>query len=1118
MPSERRVKPYSAECREAYMANRVVNSKYTMLSFIPKNIYEQFGRPLNMYFLLIAGLQLIKAIAPVNPLSTIVPLVFAFALTAIKEGFDDRERHREDSKFNNRKYEVFVNGSLKQIASEDIHVGDVVKVNKGNEIPCDLFLLQSSDEDGLAYIRTDNLDGEIDLKPRNCVENLTIPSITDFNGILVYGEPDNNLYSFNSRLEHDKDYTVSGAQLLLQSCFLQNTEWVYGLAVYTGSDTKCGQNKQDPPLKWAGVDRLVSHFASYVFIFQLSVALFMGIIGNVYRETKSRDAWYLSFKAAEAYEYLVIPMRFFLLTSVMIPISFKVIIDVSKYYISLVIGWDISMYDADIDAPAGSPAKANSTSLAEDLGQIECILTDKTGTLTDNIMEFKACSLSGEICGGGIAPGKSFDPSVSPFDGLGFAERTDAPYRLFAKTLALCHTVNIEDGNLAAASPDEEALVKAASRMRVRFIARTKHTITIDNDGVTEVYKILHVFEFDSDRKMMSMLLQNNETGETMLLSKGADDKLIAKMDETQLTAPMEKHLCMFASAGLRTLVLGHRTVSQSEYNAWREIIESALKHTGDTRDVEVAKAYTILESKLTLVGATAIEDKLQDGVPETIVKLREAGISFWMLTGDKFETAKQISRSCGLWTANESLLTISYETDVQMDNDLRRLLDICERNHSSLAETLNEQYGTFHNSSLSNKDDELQAASSAVGESKLEIAASEGPTDGHVLIVEGKTIKHLLEKHITLFKELCMKMNSVICCRVTPSQKAGLTRMAKTDIEFVEDAGCFTNPLRRGKTDRKVLSVGDGGNDVAMIQEATVGVGIVGKEGRQASRAADYSIARFRFLQPLLLVHGQYSYQRSCYIVQYCFYKSMLLAIIQIIFNFFALFSGVSYWNSLLLTTWNSVFAVPVPFYVLDKILPKDKLLANPDLYKESLKGKSLTMNTFGWFVGRGAIQGIMCLLFTFIVFNDSVSNNAQPMDFQSCFTVTYTILVMVQVWTVILESNSMTVVNLVGIFSMPPFYLAFIAAYAAIPVLSYYGVATRLFSDPAVWLAVILLTAALFVPSYSYAVYQENFRPTPFQVIRRRAHPVDPILSGPSEDFANLETSTTSPLARHE
>eukprot|EP00906_Rhabdomonas_costata_P025469 RCo036409 len=385
-----------------YCTNEVTNSKYTLLNFLPKNFYEQFKRPLNRYFLLIGLLQLIPAIAPVNPVTTLGPLLLAFLITAIKEGVDDLQRHRQDSLFNRRQVTAFVGPSHAPtvVPSQDLRVGDLVQLTDGEEVPCDLLLLASSDSEGVAYIQTANIDGEIDLKPRSSLAEVARVTHSSrdvlrpgFHLSLTCEPPNREIYSFNSTVVvDDQTLSVSSQQLLLQSCILKNTEWVHGMVVYTGNETKVGMNKASPPLKWAQVDQRISQLAIFIFCFQVTLALTLGFVGYGLEVTEGPLQWYLAYGSTRVNLYwLIFPARFFLLTSVMIPVSFKVIVDISKYFVSLAIHWDLALYDE----VSGLPAVAANTAIAEDLGQIEHILTDKTGTLTQNEMRFQGCAVGG---------------------------------------------------------------------------------------------------------------------------------------------------------------------------------------------------------------------------------------------------------------------------------------------------------------------------------------------------------------------------------------------------------------------------------------------------------------------------------------------------------------------------------------------------------------------------------------------------------------------------------------------------------------------------------------------------------------------------------------------------
>ena len=289
------------------------------------------------------------------------------------------------------------------------------------------------------------------------------------------------------------------------------------------------------------------------------------------------------------------------------------------------------------------------------------------------------------------------------------------------------------------------------------------------------------------------------------LLSEAEDQELVddtLAQDEPAVIERCFQHINDFACEGLRTLLYGYRFLDGDEYRAWKKVYQEATTSLFD-RQRRIEEAGEAIEQQLELGGATAIEDKLQNGVPDTIDRLRRANIRMWMLTGDKRETAINIGHSCRLIKDYSSVTVLDYEAG---DVEQRIATMIIELNRGGVAHS--------------------------------------------VIVIDGQTLSVIeADKalHI-LFLDLAILADSVICCRASPSQKAGLV-----------------HAIRRRVKRSVTLAIGDGANDIAMIQEAHVGIGITGKEGLQAARVSDYSIAQFRFLAKLLLVHGRWNYIRTC-------------------------------------------------------------------------------------------------------------------------------------------------------------------------------------------------------------------------------------------------------------
>ncbi len=283
-------------------------------------------------------------------------------------------------------------------------------------------------------------------------------------------------------------------------------------------------------------------------------------------------------------------------------------------------------------------------------------------------------------------------------------------------------------------------------------------------------------------------------------------------------------------------------------------------------------------------------------------------------------------------------------------------------------------------------------------------------------------------------------------------------------------------------------LSIGDGGNDVAMIQEAHVGVGIVGNEGRQAALAADFAFGRFKFLQTLMLVHGHTAFQRTAYIVQYSFYKSMIIAWAQLLYNCYTNFSGVTFWNSFSLTTYNGVYTVPLTFfYVMDMHLMPATLLRFPQLYILSQKARYMNRVTFFAFVARGILQGTLAFFCGIAIFKgDRLMREGNVMDTQSTFMPVYVASVLLQVITVLMESHSITWLHWASFLVTILTLFGTFFVYSQLTALEFYNTFEFLLQNPAFYLGVLALVTTMFLPHAAFASMKFWFFPNLLQVQR--------------------------------
>ncbi|XP_068407489.1 probable phospholipid-transporting ATPase IM isoform X5 [Eschrichtius robustus] len=681
---ERIVKANDREYNEKYQYtdNRIHTSKYNILTFLPINLFEQFQRVANVYFLFLLILQLIPEISSLTWFTTIVPLVLVVTMTAVKDATDDYFRHKSDNQVNNRQSEVLIDSKLQNEKWMNVKVGDIIKLENNQFVAADLLLLSSSEPHGLCYIETAELDGETNLKVRHALSltselGADISRLAKFDGIVVCEAPNNKLDKFTGVLSwKGSKHSLNNEKIILRGCVLRNTSWCFGMVIFAGPDTKLMQNSGKTKFKRTSIDRLMNTLVLWIFGFLICLGIILAI-GNSIWENQVGDKFrtFLFWNEGEknsVFSGFLTFWSYIIILNTVVPISLYVSVEVIRLGHSYFINWDRKMYYSG----KATPAQARTTTLNEELGQIEYVFSDKTGTLTENIMTFKKCSINGRIYGEvHDVLGQKTDMTKKK-EAVGFsvnpqAERTfqffdhhlmesikmgDPKVHEFLRLLALCHTVMSEENSAGeliyqVQSPDEGALVTAAKNLGFIFKSRTPETITIEELGTLVTYQLLAFLDFNNFRKRMSVIVRNPE-GQIKLYSKGADTILFERLHPSNedLPALTSDHLSEFAGEGLRTLAIAYRDLDDKYFKEWHKMLEDANAAI-DERDERIAGLYEEIERDLMLLGATAVEDKLQEGVIETITSLSLANIKIWVLTGDKQETAINIGYACNMLT-----------------------------------------------------------------------------------------------------------------------------------------------------------------------------------------------------------------------------------------------------------------------------------------------------------------------------------------------------------------------------------------------------------------------------------------------------------------------------------
>ncbi|KIK68118.1 hypothetical protein GYMLUDRAFT_36948 [Collybiopsis luxurians FD-317 M1] len=938
---------------------------------------------------------------------------------------------------------------------EDVRVGDFVRITDGEPIPADILICSTSDPENVAFVETKNLDGETNLKSRNAVTGLTHlrdPEACASAGALrvMCEKPEANMYRLNAMVESGgeggKKFPVDLQTVLLRGTVLKNTDWVIGLVLFTGGDTKIIMNAGGTPSKRSRVERQMN---PQVLVNLLLIAI-MAVVCAIADSTLEKHyaplgaPWLFSddHPGDNPSANGGITWAFALLTfQDLVPISLYLSIEVVRTIQSIFIYLDKDIAYDRPGAPPGAPAQATlarTWNLSDDLGQIEYIFSDKTGTLTQNSMVFRQCSVGGKAYRGDpqdqveLQLNKTSDSieleknqlvtstrAVTSSDSSSSSPRTpqvkssitaprfhdsvlstdisqacsnSAPQtgleatharalNGFFTVLALCHTVltsiDSKSGEIEykAQSPDEAALVKAAADVGYVFLGREKGSngeIVLslripgggeDERGTVEKYELLHILEFTSARKRMSVIVRqldqaDSETGRIFLLTKGADNVIFERLrpgHDGSLKEETERHLGEFANEGLRTLTLAFKIINESDYMTWSHRYHEASVSINN-REEQLEEVSSEIEQDLRLLGATAIEDRLQDGVPETIRDLKRAGIKVWVATGDKLETAIAIGRSTNLIGPESNIIIVRGDSGRPVAQQLSNALDkfFPEYVGATDVEELKKQSKSPSNSRPTTPSRMPPLSRANTNVSSIVGGDNGDRPGGYVLVIDGAAlIPAFSTPEISLLLlRLGTLCEGVICCRVSPLQKALVVRLVKDNLKAM------------------TLAIGDGANDVSMIQAADVGVGISGEEGLQAVNSSDYAIAQFRFLKKLLLVHGHWSYARNGTMILNFFYKNVVPTGILWWFQIYCGWSATYVMDYTYVLFWNSLWTIApvVGIGLFDRVVDADILMDLPELYHYGREKYWFAWRDFFIYILDGIYQSV--IIFFFIMF----------------------------------------------------------------------------------------------------------------------------------------------------
>ncbi|KAK2952461.1 phospholipid-transporting P-type ATPase [Blattamonas nauphoetae] len=1261
----------------------------------------------------------------------------------VKDGIEDIRRHRSDHRVNRELIVVVRDGCFSEIPTEQLVVGDFVMLQNNSEVPADCLLLSSSNENGMSFINTMNLDGETNIKLKQShpdlvrrlglVEVGNLPErkelkervflaamkshnvqigqrVSHLRGTLRLSPPTRHLSSFAGSLDLDEGeeserIVLSLSNLLLKGSFIKTTRATLGLVVYTGKDTKVRLNTEKTANKFSTLQRAMNQIIILLTLFLFSLTIISVIFGLMYRKNSAKHP-YLFQGTMTAKDIVVLVISFMIYYSYTVPMSLFVIVEVGHAVQGLLMEKDKQMWhlirsenDEELEGDEKIVhATVRASSLTDELGVVEHVFTDKTGTLTANEMTLVGCGIGTQLYSvgngdwerrekGGDQPEHKFSEAVDLFvdmtdpntrDQQRMAkEKGSVEYNTlhFVNCLLLCHDVYPEterdehhqneesdqkrrkdrmddrpspspsplikerkearQAEFQSTSPDEVALLTALAALGIRLISRTGSCVVLSVRGREVKVDVLARLEFSSERGRMSVVVRL-DNDEVRVYTKGSDAAIVglcstgterqrAEMDETEqaevgegelemMRKQLEVHSGVLAGleelsgSGLRTMCVSTRSVGETEYKEWKTELDKAINSLSD-REERIEECFVQLERRMELIGCTGVLDRLEDECVPTLEMMKAAGLTVWMLTGDKVNTAVSIGQTCGLlsnegrlirltkteleergkaqlgeardrkgrpWRRSSddssiqsdgldlsqtrllhgksasvgSLLNTStstvdtYGTDgtgrVLKDGSARREGDVDESKLFSRQTELRRRESSFRDGwclgprrrrRMEREEREMSSDQAAllqivedmiveglmgvgdtwedisktrngystpkIGEKKKkqrrrdarrrwnriekgsmvieDSLLAENEREGEVgLVVDGFLMNCILQtvRLQTLFLRLASVANGVICSRISPIQKALVVRMVKEH------------------TGSKCLAVGDGANDVSMIEEADVGVGIVGREGMQASQSSDFAVGSIGDLRRLLFVHGWHNLSRLSTTIQYCFYKNMAFVVGMFVYNVFSQFTSQPPFGSSFPALYNMIYtSLPIVVTsIQDKVLTDRELESFPRLYSAGRRKNSLTRLGFTPWVVLAVFQGLMIFFVQKVFFaGDGLFVDSEPTTLSHWEFTMSTNLVLIVTITVV-WSNHLDTAFFVG--SWVASLIAFVLLSIATTTL---GMFTKtpmafleLFASPRFYLCVAMTVVVSVVPLIVVSAIRDLFSTSPITVTK--------------------------------
>ena len=1099
----REIRVQGSECESisVYPDNILKLSRYTWLSLLPKNLFEQFQRPSNVWFLIVSIFQLIPfELNPTDSWTTILPLSLLLLLTLLKDAYVDRKLRKQDETNNKTQYLCWDGNRFVSKKSENLLVGHIVVVNCNQVVPADMLLIECSNENKWVYADNSKLTGTSVISKVNVIEKhgrMVIQVDGDFvinnklHCIIKITEPSQDYSAFYGRLKLAGDpgsLELKVGNLLFKGSILKGCEKAVGICVYCGYESKIQLNSKKIYHKTSRMEMKINVWVVFVlivlvFIVSFCVLGFYVIGSHESSGTKPQDTMFLQ------------PIiTFVLLFNNIIPISLFMVIDIIRILQSYII------------SKSNHHISFHNERLNENLGQIDYILTDKTGTITENVLKVKCISVDNKIFHISederiqtepnkyeidYLQSKPSEDNLDNTDYLKFILLSDTCsdlFKEFVKCMALCNTLTKFKSDYLG-SNDEKALVNCASHFGYKLTSTSKSHYFLDIASQVHSYEVIALSQFNPKNKKSRVVLYEFSESYGILYYKGDPFRSMGPFNMSRdEKAEIQRKCNEMNEKGLRTMVLGYKKISLEDLNEIRSRIKKA-EHSLINVEGKIESVFKEIEDKIEYLGFTCIEDEVLPETIQCINSLKKSNIKLWLVSGDSYGNTNLTALSSKIVEADSEKINLegldqehtcfkslrsaifSYIYD---DNRAGRIsfsinggflvtesLDGDEDSIRGMSSLQNSIYPNTHSvfkkiSNLKLEDSELDRP---VQISKLDFSVFIDRTS-FLTALNHESCRKLL---VTLL--VCAK--SVVFSRLMPEDKGLVVRLLKENVKF--------KPV--------VLAVGEGEGDISMLQLADVGVSVNPQINSIIKNFSDMSITSFADLEQLVLVHGHWNYSRLSRAILLFLYKNFLLTSMLFTYTLVCSFTGTSLFDATLLVGYN-IFFTTLPVLVMgifDEDLPEEAISQHREVYWQGIRGSLFCNKALVMYWGLGTLQwGILsALLFACVPGMISTAGMELNLDFLG--TVVYITMIAAVLMQIHLDTYSYNSLYYVSMALSVIFILSFILIQDRVGFInnSLIGIGLQLQASPYALFSIFFTSLACIVPSYAIRFYKELFFP---------------------------------------